>query len=136
MAVDSWVRPELRLGSRWLLLGGLMLIAVILVSVIPIKSEPAADFTYLDKFAHFFVYVGLMVFFNGFLQPRLRPQLAIFLMCSGILIEMVQMPVPGRAAELADFGADVLGIMVGWLLVRLEYFNWCHWLDARLARNG
>ena len=136
MAAGFGVRPDLRLGSRWLLVGGFVLLTVMLVSLIPIHREPSSEFTYLDKVAHFIVFIGLMLFFNGFMQPRLRLQVALLLLCCGILIELLQIPVPGRSAELADFWADALGIAIGWLLAASERFNWCHWLEAATARNG
>ena len=70
----------------------------------------------MDKFAHFGVYsvLGLLLA----LAAR-SPAVVIALgALYGISDEVHQMFVPGRTAELADWFADVLGVLVGLFVYR------------------
>jgi VanZ family protein len=77
----------------------------------------------LDKLAHFLAFnvLGLLVFALSF---KLNPKLSIpffsmpFLIVtlSGVIEESYQMFVPGRAASILDFLADVLGAMCAILI--------------------
>jgi len=124
------VRSDLRFASRWLFAGLALMSLVMMVSLLPIRSE-VLEVTYVDKVMHMIVFMGLMVFFCGFVQVQLRWLLVLFLLACGGLIEVLQIPVPGRAAEAADLMADMVGIMLGWLLASKWLGNWTIWVESR-----
>jgi VanZ family protein len=124
------VRSDLRFASRWLFAGLALMSVVMMVSLMPIRAE-ALEVTYIDKVLHMIVFMGLMVFFCGFVEVQLRWLLVLFLFACGGLIEVLQLPVPGRAAEAADLMADMVGIMLGWLLASKWFGNWTVWVESR-----
>jgi len=124
------VRSDLRFASLWLFAGLALMSLVMMVSLLPIRSE-VLEVTYVDKVMHMIVFMGLMVFFCGFVQVQLRWLLVLFLLACGGLIEVLQIPVPGRAAEAADLMADMVGIMLGWLLASKWLGNWTIWVESR-----
>jgi VanZ family protein len=124
------VRSDLRFASRWLFAGLALMSVVMMVSLLPNRVE-VLEVTYVDKVMHLVVFMGLMVFFCGFVEVQLRWLLVLFLLACGGLIEVLQIPVPGRAAEAADLMADMVGIMLGWLLAKTWFGNWTVWVENR-----
>ena len=55
----------------------------------------------------------------------------LFLLGCGALIEVLQIPVPGRATEAADMYANVIGLLIGWGLLRAGLSEWCVWLERK-----
>jgi VanZ family protein len=126
----SVVRPDLRYGTRWMWLGCMVLVLVMAVSLTPIKNE-SVEVTYADKFLHMVAFMLLMIFLSGFIVKQFRWLLILFLYACGALIEVLQIPVPGRSAEAADLLADFAGLMLGLLLVRYWLGDWCVRLENR-----
>jgi VanZ family protein len=124
------VRSDLRFASRWLFAGLALMSVVMMVSLLPNRAE-VLEVTYVDKVMHLVVFMGLMVFFCGFVEVQLRWLLVLFLLACGGLIEVLQLPVPGRSAEAADLMADMVGIMLGWLLASKWLGNWTVWVENR-----
>ncbi|MCX6565507.1 MAG: VanZ family protein [Candidatus Aminicenantes bacterium] len=79
-----------------------------------------------DKFFHFVIYAGFGVCLLYGLaridrlgtRRRLGTLVVIGVLAAG-LDEFHQAYVPGRNADIVDAAADVLGILAGWLIVRL-----------------
>ena len=128
------VRPDLEFASRWLFAGLALMSVVMMVSLLPIRPGKL-EVAYVDKVMHLIVFMGLMVFFCGFVEVQLRWLLVLFLLACGGLIEVLQIPVPGRAAEAADLTADMVGIMLGWLLAIKWLGNWTIWVENRRIRS-
>jgi VanZ family protein len=130
--MQAILRSDLRLAKRWFF-GALAALAfVFLLALLPNFSKPP-DTLYLDKVAHFFGFMGLMILFSGVLLPRLRLWVFLLLAMCGGLIEVLQVPVPGRSAEMADIYADILGLATGWLIVQAGIADWCLWLEKRMG---
>lgn len=132
MTTQTTLRTDLQLAKRWFLVALGALALFFLLALIPNFSKPP-DANHLDKVAHFLGFMGLMILFGGVLIARMRPWLFLALALCGGLIELLQVPVPGRAAEAADMYADLLGLVVGWLIVRAGLADWCLWLEKRMG---
>jgi VanZ family protein len=88
-----------------------------------------AYFPFMDKVMHLFEFaiLGFFLSFGFFLSSRSRLKLKIYLTLSsgallGALDEFHQYFVPGRSAEILDWVADVLGILLG-LLIFISLFR-------------
>lgn len=96
---------------------------ILVFSVLPYKAHPPLTIGHLDKAFHFFEYTLL-----AFLAVRglfsmgvvLSPKNALFTLILsggyGIVLELVQLFVPGRSASLHDAAANVAGAVFGILL--------------------
>ena len=128
--MKSIVRSDLQFASRWFFAGLILMSMVMAVSLAPNRVE-SLEITYVDKVMHMIAFMGLMVFFCGFVEVQLRWLLVLFLLACGGLIEVLQIPVPGRSAEAADLMADMVGIMLGWFLASKWLGNYTIWVENR-----
>jgi len=118
----------LRYPRSWLT-AGLLLLVIGLVAAL--TSVPAAvTLTVNDKLIHLLGFVGLMVWFGGIFQPRLGPMLVVGLSAYGLLIELLQSLTVTRQAEGLDLLADVVGVLLGWLLSAAGLSRWCTKLES------
>ncbi len=118
----------LRYAHVWAILGGIMLAVVLGLALMP---EPGQlPIKYNDKFAHALAFMALMLWFSGVVEMRRLPMLAICLTAYGILIELLQSLTVTRYPELLDLGADVAGILLGWILSIAGLRHWCAWLES------
>jgi VanZ family protein len=98
----------------WLVL----VLAVILGSLLPGGSAPLRALSLLhinDKAQHFLAY-ALLACLPAWMASR--PSLlrtGLFLLAIGLLLEILQSLVPGRACDLSDGLSDAAGIVVGGL---------------------
>ena len=97
----------------WLVIGWLLLAILLVLSLVPLPQAAAGELL-SDKAWHALAFMLLMLWFAG-LYPR-RRYLLVFLGLTayGVLMELLQSQVPNRYAELADFYADVIGLLLGW----------------------
>jgi len=76
--------------------------------------------TNFDKALHFFGFfiltILLLLTFEHYKLNNKRIAIFLIALGIGILIEVVQLGIPGREFSLLDIAADVLGIIVGALL--------------------
>jgi len=83
-----------------------------------------------DKLLHFAAYAGLsfllalLAWCLGLRGPRVYAAVLMISVCYGAIDELGQIPVPGRHADMADWNADMLGVVAGLTL---------HWLAVRAA---
>jgi VanZ family protein len=97
----------------------LWLLAILVLTLIPVVHTQKDVFTVWDKVAHFFMYYVLTVLwmrFSQFFEPpiwrRQNARLAVFLMFwIALLNEVAQFYVPGRFFSWADLLANVIGIV-------------------------
>lgn len=132
MIMEAFLRADLRLARRWFLAALIALGLVFLLTLLP-NLFRSANPNNLDKVAHFLGFMGLMILFGGVLVSQVRVWLFLFLAACGGIIELLQIPVPGRSAEIADMYADLLGLAVGWLIVRAGVADWCVWIEKRMG---
>lgn len=81
------------------------------------RAEELIDFSkFSDKWGHGLAY-GIVAFV-GYIAATTRVHrliIALVMAGLGLLMEIVQIYVPGRAFEFADWGADVAGVIVAML---------------------
>jgi VanZ family protein len=121
-------RRKLWLGRCAVLLLGLYWLALCTGTHIPQNALPAG--TGNDKLLHFAAYFGLALLLcatsatQRVINWRVLAVLYLLLLGYGVLDELLQIPVPGRYAELNDWIADALGAAVGISCFALGYFYW------------
>ena len=94
--------------------------AILLLSLLPVPEVPQLDDTpFIDKWAHFVMYGGLMLsVWLDWTRHRHHPLFVHSLtavlgsIALGGLIELIQ-PLVGRSGEWLDFYADTLGTVLG-----------------------
>ena len=99
------------------------------VSSIPGSVFCAMPLKVFDKAAHMVEFTGLGLFltiaFRGSLPEALRRHTLLFAVAAGVSVgvmdELYQLMVPGRAVEFLDWVADVIGVVVGSTLAMLHY---------------
>ncbi len=101
----------------------LAVIAWLVVAALTFLPDPppvaVLDFTWGDKLAHFGVWCVLAIATWRAFLPR-RPWLAWALcMGYGVVVELVQMPIPGRGGEVGDAVADGLGAAFGVMMMMM-----------------
>lgn len=122
----------LRYARAWLVTGLLGLAAGLALALLPSSTvvTPAAN----DKLLHAAGFLALMVWFGGIFTRRLVARVALALAAYGLLIELLQSLTTSRQAEALDVVADVVGILLGWLLSAAGLSRWCTTLESWLAR--
>lgn len=120
----------LRYAHVWATLGALLLAVILVLALVPEPGQLPID--YNDKVAHAFAFFALMLWFSGVVEMRRLPMLAICLVAYGVLIELLQGLTVTRQPELLDLAADVVGILLGWILSIAGLRRWCVWLESGL----
>jgi VanZ family protein len=105
----------LRFHNYWLALGWVWVAYVLYVSLIP--EPPGPDGPWWDKIGHTLAYTFLMLWFAQlYVAGRTKLWIALALIGFGIAIEFAQEQTGYRHFEVADMGADAIGVALGWLL--------------------
>ncbi|MEQ1801659.1 MAG: VanZ family protein [Gammaproteobacteria bacterium] len=120
----------LRFAWAWLVTG-ILILGVGLVSAL--SPVPASMPSLNDKLLHVLGFLAFMLWFGGIFTPRFVPRIALSLAVYGLLIELLQSLTVTRQAEALDLAADVLGILLGWLLGAAGLSRWCMKLESWLA---
>ena len=96
--------------------------AVIIISYL-VFSQPNYPQTIpnMDKVGHLVSFFSLAYLTHLAFKPKWYT-LAIILSCYAIFIELVQSKLPYRSASIADFIADMIGVL---------FFYFCHWIYQR-----
>ena len=120
----------LRYAHIWATLGAVLLAVTLILALVPEPGQLPID--YNDKFAHGLAFMALMLWFSGVVEVRRLSMLAICLAAYGVLIELLQSLTATRQPELLDLGADIAGILLGWILSIAGLRRWCFWLESGL----
>lgn len=121
--------PGLKLARIWYLLGGLMLLLVGIVSLIP-----APDTGVNDKFSHLVTYFFLGGWFSLLATNRVNLGWTVIgLVAYGIVLELLQGMTAYRYAEWGDVLANTGGTMLGILLYFSPLPRWLRFVDNKLA---
>ena len=105
----------LRFHPLWLALGWAWVALVIYLSLTP--HPPEINMISGDKIGHMLAYLFLMLWFAQIYRAlSTRIQIAIGLVLLGVAIEFAQEQTGYRHFEVADMGADAIGVAIGWLL--------------------
>lgn len=113
----------------WWTLGALLLAGIAALSLLPIRG-PDIDLPNSDKFNHALAYMVLMWYFGQLARCRLA--VAGGLLAYGMSIELLQSMLPPRSAELADLVANLVGMLIGSLLLRTAGGRTLLAIEARL----
>ena len=126
-----------KLLPLWWSLGICLLALITALSLLPLRG-PQIDLPSSDKLNHAFAYIVLMLYFGQLVGNDLRRRLwvVVALIGYGALIECLQSVMPPRSAEWADLAADLVGIAIGWLLLRSPLGRTLVAFEQRLARSG
>ena len=121
--------PGLKLVKLWYLLGGLMLLLVGAVSLMPVP-----DVGVNDKFSHLVTYFFLGGWFSLLATNRVSLGWTIVgLIAYGILLELLQGMTAYRYAEWGDVLANASGTMAGILLYFSPLPRLLRFVDSKLA---
>ena len=99
----------------WLAIGAIGVLAVIGVSLLPVRDLPPAPFSGFDKVGHGLTYAALSAY-GGMLFARMRAQVrtAAALVALGIGLEYAQaLLTDSRMGDLYDAVANTLGVLIG-----------------------
>jgi len=118
----------------WYVLGGLLILAVVIASLVPARDLPRMHVS--DKIEHLVAYLSLAVWFAGLVPVRHYLWLALALLALGGGIEIAQgLMGLGREADWRDFFADAKGTGLGLLLGLIGLRHWVWWLEQWLRRS-
>jgi VanZ family protein len=95
--------------------------------------DPVVKVNQSDKVLHCLAFIALTVWFIGVCRDELVLPIALVLAVYGLAIEVLQSFTPNRSADPWDFIADVVGILLGWLLARYGLRRWCSGLEQWLV---
>lgn len=100
-------------------------LVILISSLFPTSEVPTVTWPYADKVMHFGIYAVLAVLMlRGFALYNINHMQGyiftlILGMGYGILMELVQLFVPGRQADVFDIMANTMGLACGIILRRL-----------------
>lgn len=113
------------------------MIAIVLIgSLLPAQRLPPPAFDGVDKLQHLFGY-AVLAGYAVLLFARTRVQVLAMagLLALGIGVEFAQEALTTtRRADIADVGANTLGVLLGWSVERTRLREALVWIDAALAR--
>ncbi len=127
---------RLRYHRTWLALGGLWIVIVIILSLMPNPPDPL-PFEQSDKLSHFLAYGGLMLWFcQLYTGTARRWGLAFAFVALGVGLEFLQSLTPDRAYEVLDMAANTGGVLLGGLLAATPLAHGLHVLEMRCLTRG
>jgi VanZ family protein len=111
-------------GATWFWRATLGLLVVVVLYLALMPTPSATMTTGWDKLNHALAFgaLSLSACFSGPRSGRSVFMVSVGLMAFGALIEVLQLQVPGREADLRDLMADGVGVMLGFgaaLVLRL-----------------
>lgn len=110
----------------------MMLLVVAVVSVIPIDQPLPVQGA--DKFEHLLAY-GALMYWWGMVQPQRVRFWLIFLVLYGLALEGVQGLLPHRFMEWHDAVANVVGVVVGMIVLRTRAAGLLAWLETKIGNR-
>ena len=123
---------EEAIGRIWIGVGWFGVALLIYLSLTP--TPPEIPIEQGDKIGHIAAYGVLMLWWAQlYLLPR-RAWIASGLLALGVALEFVQGWTGYRSFEVADMGADLAGILLGWILAPPRLPNWFALSKRRLVR--
>ncbi len=123
--------PQLRLAALWYAVGAGLLLAVAVLSLMPLPDVGVGD-----KLSHVVTYFVLAGYFSVLARRRRSLLwLALGLVVYGALIEVVQGLSGYRQAEWGDLLANGAGTLAGLLLHFTPLGRLLNWIDLRLAQG-
>ena len=127
---------ELRYARTWRVVSLLLLLGVLAGTLMPAvwfwsdRVQLVRWMGSFDKWAHFFAFFALAVWFAGLYRRQRYWRVAFGLLAFGVLIEVCQRAVGYRSAESLDVVADALGILAGLAVAWLGIGGWSLRLES------
>jgi VanZ family protein len=126
------VLPELRYRRTWLCIGVIMVLVITVACLLPARELPGVGMS--DKTEHFLAFGAVAFWFGSIVVRRDLHWVALAVVGFGSLIEVAQGAMGlGREADWFDVLADMLGVLIGAVLVLTPLGRWPHWVETRLA---
>ena len=130
--MSGLLRKDLHYAHVWLALAFVSLAFMLIASVSAPLMYAIEDVTD-DWVVHILGFMVITIVFCGPLQQRYRKRIFLAFLAFGVLIELIQLSIPGREASLIDMSANLVGLAMGWFFLRSRYGDWCMWLETRLG---
>jgi VanZ family protein len=130
--MNKYFRADLRYPNWWFAIAAFTLCAVLFAALMPFDSEPPWPGRW-DKTLHAMSFMLLMIVCCGPFAKKVRVPVLIMLLLCGLLIELIQIPLPGRREEWGDLLADSIGLAAGLFFLQFWLGDWCLWLEQRLG---
>jgi len=130
--MSKFLRNDLNYAHLWLALAFVSLAFMLIISV-NARMMYAIDDVTDDWVVHILGFMVITIAFCGPLQRRYRTKVFVAFLACGVLIELIQLGIPGRTASLIDMSANLAGLALGWFFLRSRYGDWCMWLETRLG---
>lgn len=119
----------------WSFLGILMVLLVIYISLVS-NPPDLVHFNQSDKIMHYLAYMILMCWFGQIYSNKTESFLvALYLVCLGIFLEVIQGLGGFREFEYCDMVANTLGVVFGFILSRKRCFNFLYFLERLYKRT-
>ena len=116
----------------WKMLGGIFILAVITVCLIPMP-DTSGGIPQLDKVFHFLSFGGLTAWFLMLYRgPRTGLLIPLAVLALGLLIEALQGMTSYRSASGADAVADLLGIVLAAMFAVQPLSRSLQWVERRI----
>ena len=130
--MSGLLRKDLQHAPLWLVVAFVLLV-IMLLSSVSARLMYAIDEVTDDWVVHILGFMVITIAFCGPLQQHYRKRVFLAFLAFGILIELIQLSIPGRTASLTDMSANLVGLALGWFFLRSRYGDWCMWLETRLG---
>lgn len=128
-AAHRAARSELRLAWLWWSIGWAMVVYVTVSCLEPARYVP--NLHLWDKAEHSLAFFGMTVWFGGMVRRSRYPVIALLLSLLGAAIEIAQGTMGfGRDADIIDWVADTIGIVLASGLLYLGLGGWTRWIEG------
>lgn len=123
---------ELRFPWLWMGVGWLLVAAVCVGSLLPLRNFDAGM---SDKWLHFASYFALTVWFCGlYASIGYYSVITAIVIALGAVLDVMQGATTYRTFDLLDVLANAFGAVVGFALVVLVLGGWCGKIERWIAR--
>jgi VanZ family protein len=123
------LRPALRHGPAWFVLGLLIVAGIVAGSLLPSSDLP--DLRLWDKFEHAFSYALLSFWYGSIVGRRALPLTFVAMLAFGGAMELLQGGMHlGRTADMMDMAANTTGILIGLGLSQTPLGSWAQRFES------
>lgn len=120
--------PRLRLARLWWAVGIAMMSYIVVSCLEPARYVP--DLHLWDKLEHASAFFGMTLWFGGLTRRSRYPVIGVLMALLGGGIEIAQGAMHwGRDADIMDFVADSVGIVLALITLYLGVGGWASWIE-------
>jgi VanZ family protein len=126
--------PEPRLARLWWAIGAGMAVYITVSCLEPARYVP--NLHLWDKFEHALAFGGMTLWFGGLVRRARFPVIALLMLLLGGGIEIAQGAMGlGRDADIMDFVADSVGVLIALIALYLGLAAWPRWIERLIWRT-